>query len=46
MRRFQLQEALVIDADDLPIGHMSGERWNAQVASMIQYDQMELPMCE
>ena len=46
LRRFQLQEALVIDADDLPIGHMSGERWNAQVASMIQYDQMELPMCE
>ena len=46
LRRFQLQEALVIDADGLPIGHMSGERWNAQVASMIQYDQMELAMCE
>ena len=46
LRRFQLQEALIIDADGLPFGHMSGERWNAQVASMIQYDQMELPMCE
>ena len=46
LRRFQLQEALVVDADGLPFGHMSGERWNAQVASMIQYDQMELPMCE
>ena len=46
LRRFQLQEALVIDADDLPIGHMSGERWNAQVASMIQYDQLELGVCK
>ena len=46
LRRFQLQEALIIDADDLPIGHMSGERWNAQVASMIQYDQLELGVCK
>ena len=46
LRRFQLQEALVVDADGLPFGHMSGERWNAQVASMIQYDQMELLICE
>ena len=46
LRRFQLQEALIIGADDLPIGHMSGERWNAQVASMIQYDQLELGVCK
>ena len=46
LRRFQLQEALVIDADGLLTGHMSAERWNAQVASMIQYDQMELPVCK
>ena len=46
LRRFQLQEALIIDADDLPIGHMSGERWNAQVASMIQYDQLVLGVCK
>ena len=46
LRRFQLQEALVIDADGLPIGYMSSERWNEQVASMIQYDQMDLPECE
>ena len=46
LRRFQLQEALIIDADGLPIGHMSGERWNAQVASMIQHDQLELGVCK
>lgn len=46
VRRFQLQETLIADADGLPIGHMSSERWNEQVASMIQYDQMDLPACE
>lgn len=46
LRRFQLQETLLIDADGLPIGFMSSERWNEQVASMIQYDQMDLPQCE
>ncbi len=46
LRRFQLQEALVIGNDDLPVAHMSAERWNVQVASMIQYDQLELAMCE
>ena len=46
LRRYQLQEALVIGADELPLGHMSAARWNRQVASLIQYDQMELPMCE
>ncbi len=46
LRRYQLQEALVVGADELPLGHMSAERWNRQVASLIQYDQMELPMCE
>ena len=46
LRRFQLQETLLIDVDGLPIGYMSSERWNEQVASMIQYDQMDLPECE
>ena len=46
LRRYELQEALVVGADELPLGHMSAERWNRQVASLIQYDQMELPMCE
>lgn len=46
LRRYQLQEALVVGADELPLGHMSAGRWNRQVASLIQYDQMELPMCE
>lgn len=46
LRRYELQEALVAGADELPLGHMSAERWNRQVASLIQYGQMELPMCE
>ena len=46
LRRYELQEALVVGADELPLGHMSAERWNRQVASLIQYGQMELPMCE
>lgn len=46
VRRFQLQETLIADADGLPIGHMSSVRWNEQVASMLQYDQMDLPACE
>ena len=46
LRRYQLQEALVIGDDDLPIAHMSATRWNAKAASMIQYDQLDLPACE
>ena len=46
LRRFQLQESLVMGEGELPPGHMSADRWNAQVASMIQYEQMELPACE
>ncbi len=46
LRRYELQEALVAGADGLPLGHMSAERWNRQVASLIQFGQMELPMCE
>ena len=46
LRRYQLQEALVIGDDNLPIAHMSAIRWNAKAASMIQYDQLDLPACE
>ena len=46
LRRFELQEALVLGSDDLPVSHMSADRWNMQVASMIQYDQLELDACE
>ena len=46
LRRFELQEALVVGSDDLPVSHMSAERWNTQVASMIQYDQLQLEACE
>ena len=46
LRRFQLQEDLVMGEGELPLGHMSADRWNAQVASMIQFEQMELPACK
>lgn len=46
LRRFELQEDLVRGSDDLPVSHMSVERWNTQVASMIQYDQLELEVCK
>ncbi|MYH62528.1 MAG: ABC transporter substrate-binding protein [Caldilineaceae bacterium SB0675_bin_29] len=46
LRRYELQEALVAGSDELPLGHMTADRWNRQVASLIQYGQMELPMCE
>ena len=46
LRRYELQEALVAGDDELPLGHMTADRWNRQVASLIQYGQMELPMCE
>ena len=46
LRRFELQEALVLGSDDLPVSHMSADRWNMQVASMIQYDQLELEACK
>ena len=46
LRRFQLQEALVVGSDDLPVSHMSADRWNTQVASMIQYKQLELEACK
>lgn len=46
LRRFELQESLVLGSDDLPVSHMSADRWNMQVASMIQYDQLELEACK
>ena len=46
LRRFQLQENLVMGDGEFPLGHMSADRWNAQMASMIQFDQMDLPACE
>lgn len=45
LRRFQLQDALVRGSDNLPVGTMSPDAWNQQVAAMIQYDQLELAAC-
>ena len=46
LRRFQLQEALIADGPDDALMIMTADRWNTQVASMIQYNQLELAACQ
>lgn len=46
MRRFDLQEALILGSDDLPLQHMSAERWNSEIASLVQFGQFELAACQ
>ncbi len=45
LRRFELQRPLIEGSGDLPLGHMSAQRWNNQVAAMIQYGLIEVPAC-
>lgn len=46
LRRFELQTDLIEGSDDLPIMHMSADRWNSEVATMVQYGQLELAACK
>lgn len=46
LRRFELQKDLIEGSDDLPIMHMSTDRWNSEVATMVQYGQLELAACK
>jgi len=46
LRRFELQKALIEGSDDLPLMHMTAERWNTEVATQIQFGQFELPACQ
>ena len=45
LRRFELQRPLIEGSGDLPLGHMSAQRWNNQVAAMIQFGLIEVPAC-
>lgn len=45
LRRFELQRPLIEGSGDQPLGHMSPQRWNNQVAAMIQYGLIEVPAC-
>ncbi len=45
LRRFELQRPLIEETGDLPLGHMSVQRWNNQVAAMIQYGLIDVPAC-
>ena len=46
LRRFELQKDLIEGSDDLPLMHMSTDRWNSEVATMVQYGQLELAACK
>ncbi len=46
LRRFELQADLITGSDDSPLMEMSLERWNNDVATQIQFGQMELPACQ
>lgn len=46
LRRFELQKDLIEGSDDLPVMHMSAERWNSEVATLVQYGQLELAACQ
>ncbi len=46
LRRFELQKALIEGSDGLPLMHMTAERWNTEVATQIQFGQLELPACQ
>lgn len=46
LRRFQLQEDLIVGSDELPLMHMVPERWNEELATLVQYGQFELPACQ
>lgn len=46
LRRFELQQDLIEGSDDLPLMHMSTDRWNSEVATMVQYGQLELAACK
>ena len=46
LRRFELMEPLVTAVDQPTLGLMSAERWNSQVASMVQFGQLELAACK
>ncbi|MEZ4656231.1 MAG: ABC transporter substrate-binding protein [Caldilineaceae bacterium] len=46
LRRFQLQEALVQDEADPGLLIMSADKWNAEMAAQIQYDQLQVDACK
>lgn len=45
LRRFELQRPLIEESGGLPLTHMSAQRWNSQVAAMIQYGLIDVPAC-
>jgi ABC-type nitrate/sulfonate/bicarbonate transport system substrate-binding protein len=46
LRRFELQRDLIIGDESEPLMFMSLERWNHEVATQVQFNQIELPACQ
>ncbi|MEZ4709526.1 MAG: ABC transporter substrate-binding protein [Caldilineaceae bacterium] len=46
LRRFQLQEALIQDDADPGLLIMSADKWNAEMAAQIQYNQLQVDACQ
>ena len=46
LRRFQLQETLIQDDADPGLLIMSADKWNAEMAAQIQYDQLQVDACK
>lgn len=46
LRRFELQKDLIEGSDGEPLMYMSLDRWNTEVATQVQFGQIELPACQ
>ena len=46
LRRFELQKDLIEGNDGQQLMYMSLDRWNSEVATQIQFGQIELPACQ
>ncbi len=46
LRRFELQKDLIEGDDGLQLMAMSLDRWNSEVATQVQFGQIELPACQ
>jgi ABC-type nitrate/sulfonate/bicarbonate transport system substrate-binding protein len=46
LRRFELQKDLIEGDDGLQLMEMSLDRWNSEVATQVQFGQIELPACQ
>ena len=41
-----IESVMIEGSDDLPVQHMSAERWNSEIATLVQFGQFELAACK